>query len=207
MTNEPEMPRWIGTRLNAQFVPISKDMEECPKCYGAIEIDMTPRDNDGWPLGPYIRLTCDWCDGEGEVVPAMAKRPEPECCPSSWEIEPEAPKPTPEAPGWGKPMEPGPVKITGWGEPPKPEPVAKGWGDFDDWQQLFNQLDTRTKNCLFKAGINSHDKLNAMTDLELMLLPAFGGKCMRNIRTIYGRKPDRTTADHPVAAIRDVTDA
>ncbi len=183
---ETEGNKFIGVQYSSQFDPISKGMAECPKCFGAVEIDMTMRDASGWPLGPPVRVTCDFCDGEGEVLPKRAKEAEP---------------------GWGAPMVPGPVKIEpGWGAVQPETTVSTGWGDFDDWQVKFNQLNTRTKNCLIAANINSTTKLNAETDLDLMILPAFGAGCMRNIRQVFGRTPDGTTADHPNAMIRSVTD-
>lgn len=47
----------------------SKGKEICPKCFGDTEIDLTPRDATGWPLGDPKRMTCDHCDGEGELEP------------------------------------------------------------------------------------------------------------------------------------------
>ena len=39
----------------------------CPKCFGETELVLTNRDEQGWPLGPLKRVTCNFCDGEGEV--------------------------------------------------------------------------------------------------------------------------------------------
>jgi hypothetical protein len=116
-------------RCNAQFQPISKGMVECPKCFGAVEIDLTARTETGWPLGKPKRITCDHCAGEGEVAPDKAVNPALSCeyIPTVLDAPP---KPI-ENVGWGKPLEPGPVAYV---EPPKPtpaEPVASGWAMFD----------------------------------------------------------------------------
>jgi hypothetical protein len=52
------------------FQPPAKGNVICPKCCGETEIDLTPRDPDGWPVGPFHRMTCDFCAGEGEVAEA-----------------------------------------------------------------------------------------------------------------------------------------
>ena len=39
----------------------------CPKCFGDTEIDMTPRDAGGWPLGRCRRIACDHCEGDGLI--------------------------------------------------------------------------------------------------------------------------------------------
>lgn len=54
----------------AKFVA-SKGKAICPKCGGDTEIDLTERDPNGWPVGPFKRMTCDHCEGEGEVTPVQ----------------------------------------------------------------------------------------------------------------------------------------
>jgi len=77
-------------RCNSQFAPINEGMVECPKCLGACEIDLTPRDKGNWPTGAPKRATCDHCEGEGEVTPDKGNRPisqpEPIFCPSHWDV-------------------------------------------------------------------------------------------------------------------------
>jgi hypothetical protein len=102
----------IGKRslwsCGSQFQQITKGMIECPKCFGACELDLTPRDMTGWPLSPCTRTTCDHCDGEGEVKPEFGAKPN---------------------------AEPEPAPVTGWGDYKAPErivePIAnKGWATY-----------------------------------------------------------------------------
>lgn len=101
-TEAPVMPNRNTTfQVNCQFKEIGKGMAECPKCFGACELELTKRDSDGWPLGPCIRMTCDHCAGEGEVKPEAAHARGWTGWPEPTRVEVEAVEAPPAAPqGW-----------------------------------------------------------------------------------------------------------
>ena len=123
------------------YFKLTEGYVDCPKCGGWQIIDKTKRGPTGWPLEAILIESCDHCGGRGEikgkavaikaVISPWGKAAEPVTVPTAiWDIDDPEP---PSNVGWGeKPLEPGPIKIEGWGTPPEPDPVAKGWKIFDE---------------------------------------------------------------------------
>ena len=102
----------------AIMVP-SKGKVLCLKCGGNGTHENMRRDANGWPIGFICWTTCSHCEGEGELIKPVDK-PEPPAMPTS----------APSVP-WNAPLEPGPVKVEGWGAPAPVDKVGEGWGIFD----------------------------------------------------------------------------
>lgn len=92
------------------------------------------------------------------------------------------------------------------GMPQRYPRVRQSSGLSNDYLYLQNNshLSLRTKNCLRKAGIRTFASLSKHSPEELIALPGFGTKCLREVESLLAfsqRELDAETSDHARSVI------